>query len=352
MPLIGPLSAQLQSAIVAGLVAILVAVLAEVFRRLAARRETKAASKLTYENYANPLAVSAADLFYRMREIFDPDGSGFFLSGEVHVTTFERYKVLSTLYRMAGLLAWIRALRRELLLLQPKVARKKELEAALNAFSEALAEGGHIETTRLSGLAEVWGLGPGAGESSRRAGIQVDHELKKALHAGTAAKFRDLDEAAQLDALERIHAVVAAAAGADALDGAGLVGSRSRAAGILSVREAWIYRDWQAAIGDVLLRETSSGPRRFQVLGYRDFETLVEEGEEADRRWLRRLYSVIDDVDVHADRTSDARIGQLHAVYVATAGIIKALSAAGGRRSPIGGDLLACAKAVVRESAG
>uniref|UniRef100_UPI000A36908A hypothetical protein n=1 Tax=Amycolatopsis kentuckyensis TaxID=218823 RepID=UPI000A36908A len=316
---------------------------------LAARRESRAASRLTYENYANPLAVSAADLFYRMREIFDSGGSGFFLSGEVHVTTFERYKVLSTLYRMASLLAWIRALRRELLLLQPKVSRRKKLEAALNAFSEALAEGGHIEATRLSGLAEVWGIGLSSSESSRRAGIQVDHELKKALHAGTVAKFDDLDEAAQLDALERIHAVVA---GADAPDGADLAGSRARVAGLLSVREAWIYRDWQAAIGDVLLRETSSGPRRFQVIGYRDFETLVEEGEEADRRWLRRLYTVIDDVDVHADRTSDARIGQLHAVYVATAGIIEALSAAGGRRSPISGDLLACARSVVREPAG
>ncbi|MEV6827865.1 hypothetical protein [Amycolatopsis sp. NPDC051102] len=336
----------------AGLVAILVAVLAEVFRRLAARRESRAASRLTYENYANPLAVSAADLFYRMREIFAADGSGFFLSGEVHVTTFERYKVLSTLYRMASLLAWIRALRRELLLLQPKVSRKKELEEALNAFGEALAEGGHIEATRLCGLAEVWGLGATSGESSRRAGIQVDHELKQALHAGTVARFCDLDEVAQLEALERIHAVVAAAAGADVLDRAGLVGSRSRVAGLLSVREAWIYRDWQAAIGDVLLRETSSGPRRFQVIGYRDFETLVEDGDEADRRWLRRLYTVIDDVDVHADRTSDARIGQLLAVYVATAGLIKVLSAAGGRRSPISGDLLTCAKSVVRNPAG
>src|SRR5260370_8865231 len=57
----------------------------------------------------------------------------------------------------------------------------------------------------------------------------------------------------------------------------------NRAMVYLSVREAWIYRDWQAAIGDGLLRQVQLGQPLFEVIGYKDFEATRKDGNEADQ---------------------------------------------------------------------
>jgi hypothetical protein len=114
--------------------------------------------------------VSCTDLFWRLREAFGARGGGFYLKGQVHLTRYEHYKALSTLYRMASLLGWIRALRRELLFLprtDPEGAEK--LEAALRRFTSALAEGG---TSRRGG----WSRSCTFGGSERMPQLMPSHE--------------------------------------------------------------------------------------------------------------------------------------------------------------------------------
>lgn len=84
-----------------------------------------------------------------------------------------------------------------------------------------------------------------------------------------------------------------------------------------------------------MLREAQPGARLFEVIGYKDFETLCKDGQESDRIWMRRLNAVIDDLDTHGDRNRDARIEQLSAVYIATAEMIQALHSIDSKRSII-----------------
>jgi hypothetical protein len=246
-------------------------------------------------------------------------------------------KALSTLYRLANTLGWIRALRRELLFLprtNPEGVEK--LDSALRRFTSALAEGGHVETRRVKSLISLWDIDKGASSDAiARAGIQVDRRLKSFLHECGASSASDLSDGDKLQLSQLVADVMTEALGCQPVAPDVISETRSRTMVYLSVREAWIYRDWQAAIGDVMLREAQPGTRLFEVIGYKDFETLCKEGQESDRIWMKRLNAVIDDLDTLGDDSKDARIEQLRAVYLATAEMIRALHLVDPERSII-----------------
>jgi hypothetical protein len=87
----------------------------------------------------------------------------------------------------------------------------------------------------------------------------------------------------------------------------------------LTTREAWIYRDWQAAIGDWMLIENRGGARRFDVRSYRSFFAAEADPQADDQEWLDRLGEVTDSLDVQGDPLHDARIEQLRQIYLAVA---------------------------------
>ena len=125
--------------------------LSEFFYRQHARQSTKLTIRTTYRKYAEPLAFSSTDLFWRLREVFDPDGGGFYLKGTQHLTVYEHYKAMSTLYRMANLLGWVRALHRELFFIPGSDPTEvEELDGALRSYGTSLAEGRHVEEQRVA----------------------------------------------------------------------------------------------------------------------------------------------------------------------------------------------------------
>ncbi|QOV34225.1 hypothetical protein IM697_29300 [Streptomyces ferrugineus] len=328
---------QLQAGLISAGVSALILVLGELFLRQRARQEKRQGIQATYQKYSEPLALSSTDLFWRLREVFDTSGAGFYLQGQVHATKFEHYKALSTLYRLAVVLGWIRALRRELFFL-PGASREtlKRLDDALHSFTSALAEGGHVETRRVASLMSLWSVGvTPSTEVVTQAGIRIDREQRRFLHEAQAADANQLSDDDQLRLCRAVADMLA-----DVIDcpriATGIVEeTRHRAVSCLAVREAWIYRDWQAAIGDLVLRDAQLGQRQFEVIGYKQFEEMSVNGEEEDRLWLRRLHTVVDDLDVGGDRTRDARIDQLWEIHLATARIIEALHKADAARSRI-----------------
>ena len=323
-----------------------------VFHSSTRMQQPKQTIRETYQKYADPLAFSSTGLFWRLREAFDAKGAGFYLEGHVHLTRYEHYKALSTLYRMANLLGWIRALRRELLFLpRTNTEEAGNLDSALQRFTSALAEGGHVESRRVKSLISLWGVGEDASpDAIARAGIQVDRRLKSFLHENGAHSTGDLSDDDKLKLSQVVADVMVKTLGCKPVADGVIPETRSRAMVYLSVREAWIYRDWQAAIGDVMLREAQPGARFFEVIGYKDFETLCEEGRECDRIWMRRLNAVIDDLDTNGDRAIDARIEQLWTIYIATAEMIRALHLVDPKRSTITSATLTAAIATLSSS--
>lgn len=82
-------------------------------------------------------------------------------------------------------------------------------------------------------------------------------------------------------------------------------------------------RDWQAAIGDLMLEpQLAGGARRYDVRNYRSFTAIAIDGSDADKAWLARLGEFTEHLDVSVDEQYDARVGQLRGVYQAVAQLI------------------------------
>ncbi|MFJ5779034.1 hypothetical protein [Streptomyces sp. NPDC093094] len=328
---------ELQAGLISAGVSTLILVLGELFLRQRARQEKRQSTQDTYQKYSEPLALSSVDLFWRLREVFDTSGAGFYLQGQVHLTKFEHYKALSTLYRLAVVLGWVRALRRELFFL-PEASKGsvKRLDDALHSFTSAFAEGRHVETRKVASLMSLWTISADPStEVATQAGIRIDREQRRFLHEAQIASANQLPDDDKLRLCQAVADILADTIESPRVTVGIVEETRHRAISCLAVREAWIYRDWQAAIGDLVLREAQMGQRQFEVIGYKQFEEMSVNGEEEDRLWLRRLHTVIDDLDVGGDRTRDARIDQLSEIYVAAARIIKALHDADAAQSRI-----------------
>jgi hypothetical protein len=102
--------------------------------------------------YADPLYEAARSLSFRLDEIVQVRNPGYLLSS-TPATAFIDYKRLSTSYRLAALLGWIRAFRRERSYLDAQGhAEGEETQVAISRIEAALADGQHVEDARLRDL--------------------------------------------------------------------------------------------------------------------------------------------------------------------------------------------------------
>ena len=117
----------------------------------------------------------------------------------------------------------------------------------------------------------------------------------------------------------------------------------------LEIREAWLYRDYQAGIGDLMLIETSSKDRKFEVIGYKKFESMLLAGNEEQRLWIKRLSDLTDNLDMMASNPQDARVLQIKNVFYATARLVLALHSISKKRNIISKDTLKLAEKAVKD---
>ncbi|MHC4518695.1 MAG: hypothetical protein ACYTAS_08920, partial [Planctomycetota bacterium] len=117
----------------------------------------------------------------------------------------------------------------------------------------------------------------------------------------------------------------------------------------ISIRESWLYRDWQAGIGDLMIAKTSSGQRNFEVVGYKDFESMVLAGKKEEERWLARLKGTLDDLDVSGADEFDARVNQLRTTMIANAKLIRALAQVKTRQHLVSDKTLRIADEILRD---
>ena len=99
----------------------------------------------------------------------------------------------------------------------------------------------------------------------------------------------------------------------------------ARALACMSVKQAWIYRDWQQAIGTLMIRGIEAAARRFDVLDYGTFERMFTDEQSDERPWMERLEAVVVGIDVACPDPGDFRVVQLRAVGRALAGLVCAI---------------------------
>jgi hypothetical protein len=310
-------------------------------------RASQRAEAAVYERYAKPLAASAGSLLIRMNEIVLQRHRPVYLKcvgvppGKGPAPTFRAYKKLSTLYRLASVIGWIRACRREFSFM--RVASRAEntpIDDAISEFERALADGSWVERERVSRLIDLWKLyNPADSECADEVledlGVLVDNAIYDVLEAEGVDDLKDVPAARQPSICREVAQLLSTELKTNLVSGSLLETTWPEAFRILSMREAWVYKDWQDAIGDLMLRRIEDEDRKFEVLGYGDFEALFGTAPSKSQHLVQRLSDILDGVDLSIEDRFDARPRQLRRVARATASLVIAMHAAQGSNSVI-----------------
>ncbi len=331
----------LGGALVGAILTLFTSIGAGITRSVREANERYRTARKLHEKYSDPLASAAIDLMYRFGELLD--GRDYYLQTRQRRTTFESYKATSTLYRLAALIAWVRAFRREVFFLradrwQPR-KHQRALDDALACLSTALADGQHMESLRVESVVASLGLVL-KDTTPTHVGKTVDFELDRFLHARGVSRLADLRKRERREAVRLAVSTIASSCAPIEGGVAGRFDWREVSV-LLDAREAWIYRDWQSAIGDLLISPAPDGARAYDVIGYRQFERMCVAGDAEQRRWIARISALLDDLEMSADASIDARVDVVRAVYRACGQIIVAVHNLQGRKSPIGPKQLA-----------
>lgn len=316
-------SSTVQAAIIAAIVTAIVFVLRDVLLPIFQRQTSQKEERIKlYEVYALPLAEAARDLFYRLKEIVVDKRSDYLGTGQPK-TKFDNYKYVSTLYRMAALIGWIRAIRREQsYLAQPEMLSRVDLHSRFVEFEMALADGPHVEVHIVEHLCRLWSLDVPADTGMLGSIATKCNGLRnKAIAtAGSSdvTSFGELAPDVRLSSQQQIAEMLSRALRVQGPHASVMRETQDRATHILSPRQAWIYRDWQKAIGDSMLQPLDKAQRRFEVIGYHEFEARHVAGD----RWLKELEAIVSDLNFDVEDPQDFRPLQIRRVLNATADLI------------------------------
>jgi len=260
-------------------------------------RSHRKAESAFYERYSNPLATSAISLLHRLNEILFKEHRPVYLQKRacfasadgVH-GSYLYYKRLSTAYRIASVLGWIQREFSYLRVSEPLKAQ--DVEKAIESFEKALADGGWVEQERVRRLCELWNVGDmpllKSGDGAERLGVQVNNLLWDVLEESQCAKENASELSQEMRQLlcKRTADCITDFLGTNSISDTTMVRTWQDAFSIITMREAWIYRDWQSAIGDLMTRISELDARSFEVIGYGEFEQFASsEKDHRDQHW-------------------------------------------------------------------
>lgn len=267
--------------------------------------------------YAAPLFRSLESLHFRLKEIID-DGPTTYLLHDAPKTSYFEYKRISTIYRLAAVLGWIRGYRKERSYLDPtRDSSSSDVEKAIAFVEGALADGQHIEAQRFQELVRIWGVQtdriPDIATQERIA-AELDVVPDEILASANKLSISELHHSQQLALCKKCAALIAARLNVEIPENV-VAAEVKRAIIFLDIKEAYIYRDWQAALGDLMLTAIPSASRRFDVIGFGEFEARYMAAKASptstDKIWFDRLESLVFGLDMRVAGIFDARREQV-----------------------------------------
>ena len=330
------LDVKLQAAIIASVVTLIGIFIKEVGIRLFfVFRDKRQQEEDVFRKYAEPLAKSAESLFWRLNEVFNVPGRAHFLKKDDIKTTFEEYKFLSTIYRLSALLGWLRALRSEQSFIRHrKKSVHKKIGSAIAEFESALADGPHVENECYKRLADLWDIPIQSEPLRTELAVGNGALIKKRLHEHQAELATELDESKKLILCNDCADFLTRKSNTNAIADEVIRETVNQAAWKMSIRESWLYRDWQAGIGDLMLKESDSEARKYNVIGFKDFEAKHFSDDKEIKKWINRVARIFRDLDVTIDDQQDFRVRQIKATFITVAKIIVSISESGLHTTP------------------
>jgi len=276
-----------------------------------------------FKNYKNPLTSSALSLCFRLSEIFS--GRGNFLLASSPKNTFNNYQYLSTIYRLCSLIGWIRASKLEWSYYEINSSDYgyKNIEEVTFAFEKCLSSGEDIELLRVERLAAIWNIDitPMGKTQKKKLGIEIDDLIHQYVFTHKVKLASELPTLNQTQLMTQINNLISFATNSNPLQQNILIVTLNQSVQEISRIEAYIYKDWFNSIGDFMINSTEKGNRKYDVIGFGEFENRCLNGTEEQRRWLVRLDSFFWNMD--SNNLYDARVGQFKKLFRATIDVIE-----------------------------
>lgn len=296
---------------------------------LITKREKAERKRDIYERYAQPLAADSANLLWRFNEILFGQRAHY-LREDAPATPYNEYKVISTCYRIAVLLGWIRAIRLEQsYLLFGDEATFDQVREAVTSIEIALADSPPVEIETVNKLARLWGIElPSESEKVNCIAAEVSAELQHLLAECRLTRYEqfvELEESQRRRIVRIVADAITRKIHRQPLAEPHISETCAEALAYITVKQAWIYREWQQAIGNLMIREVTGAVRRFDIVGYEDFEKTVRDGESEKRVLLMRLRDMVVGIDLARPAAADYRLTQLRLLASAVARLICAI---------------------------
>ncbi len=287
------------------------------------RRKIKREAKDAFKKYKNPLIIASEALAYRLKEIFE--NRSYYLIADAPKTEFYSYKYINTLYRLASLLGYVRGLKIELLHLQASNEKQfSKIEKSIKVFEKSLADGQDVELRMVKSFCSTWNVNTNEidEEKMKSAGFEINNLTDEANYRNKTICAKDLCEPEQMQLVQALKRALETSAGivieVNDLKVTDIINE-------VSIKEAYLYRDWQQSIGDLMLKPGLLVDTKFSVLGYKEFEEFYFGLETIEKKWVSRIENLFANVDIKTtEEKLDARIVQLKRIYQSVVEIIVA----------------------------
>lgn len=295
--------------------------------------------KALVRRYADPLRHAVVSLKWRLDEIVVKKKGKYLLADAANIPFYE-YKKLSTLFRFAALLGWIRAIHIEQSYLDPREYEDSEDMRAIANLQAALADGQHLEKQILTELMRIWSVREIDVALITQISHAINGECSQYLASKNALSARDLSDELQFELSNRCASLIRSSCGKD-IPVELVKATTAQASVIFGIKKAYIYRDWQTAIGDLMLERRDGDTRNYTVIGFGVFEDCyISAYQGADekkmKRWFDRLQAVTYDLDVEQVGIFDSRREQIQKVFDCCVALERALDNRVEKRSGSG----------------
>lgn len=309
--------ATLFSSIVSALIAITVILINRYFEK-----KKKSNEKYdTIKKYANPLVLSLEQLAWRLKEILEYKGT--YLLPNAPKNEFFEYKFESTVYRLCVTLGWIEAAKKEeTYLYGTKIKNHNNIQVAIVDFQKALADGSHVEVSIVDELINLYNIDKIKLSDNERAllGVKIEEIVFKYIPSNARRNVKELDDQKQIDLIKEIIELICTKTNNKLIEKSVILENINTAINEISRDYCWIYRDWQNAIGESMLKPIQNAKRRFDIMGFAEFKEL-----KTNNSWLSKPDGLFSNIDVSIEDRFDSRVSQLKKLFGATTNLISVL---------------------------
>lgn len=302
------------SALLSALIALTVIFINKFFEKKQKRKDKSD----TIKKYSNPLILSLEQLAWRLKEILE--FKGVYLLPNAPDNGFFKYKFESTIYRLCAVLGWMEGAKIEQSYLAGiKVKQHNNIQTAIKYFQKVLADGSHVEVSILDELTKLFKLDNVQLTDAERAmlGVKMEEIVFKYIPTNIKRNVNELETIKQIDLIKEILDLICDKTNQKQVAKNTIGELRQNSINEIAREYCWIYRDWQNAIGENMLKTIQNANRGFDVLSFAEFEKIRESNV-----WLNKADGLFTAIDISKEDRFDSRVSQLKLLFGASVSLI------------------------------